>query len=724
MHSRIISAMRAGGTGSKRDQLQAVHGLQKYLQSTDHPEKRTATLGAVIRRLFPHGPQEMVKDIGDIIPEGMTQYDLWELCQHQWAYWTESSPDWLTPCGSQVINSRQHGKFLCVNDDHPLTILLQWSLALHRGSAKLRDALTLKRWHERASSLPEDHNVWQFTEPCNLGEEGVEPAGVQGHLSMFGPGSECSLSPLHIKWTIGHDTARSMIQKLRLLSRCELPSLMYMLLHEAADSSQVPSTHDDDRAASHCKDPAEASAQQVFTELFPEGSSCFSQQQEADMAYSCEAANPGMLQAQPAQWVRHLLVRCGFRGDGRAARMALQAPGPHAQAASPPDTANAHGPTGPPARSACNSGDSHAQAEAVAQALILEETTAKAKAQAQKDAQISRRSRKSAKAISRPKSPAGSRTDAAEGQAKQPSNEAPGASVPSPANGSSVAPQQHLPSPLDSSRRPTATNPERSATIPKRSPSQMDATLDVSSSSGPAVASLMTADHPAASNQLGPLRQGLSAAAQPSSADPRGVALLAKCGADSQLADASQGQARQNALSPDTASTDGAASSGGPSEARPPPGGVFQASQPDSNPEQSSAISAPEQHADVTSDAASTASPGPWERTRNGKPRLKDPGRFRSFKTANASRPQSPCPSPQIPNQIPESGSQPALVQKFCKEAAEAAPAASSGRCQPKARSRDIESSAQVSRESSFTMQLLSAETLVDMLWTSSRLTL
>ena len=383
----LSRSIRTGDGISKREQLHAIHSLQRHLQDASGPEKRERLLTKIMAQLVRQGPagpsgalpEHFCTPMDLNHPDGPTHLDIWEACQHQWCYMitTDPHPNWLQPTPDQTNLARRDGRHVCLTRDHPLTILLQWSLAVNNHSVKLWDPHVLEQWHKRAINLPEDHNVWRFAHSRQ--EDGI-PAEIHGYVRMLPPDHPSGFIHLFLKWDISRETACVNIGRLQALSRMGLrPFVSSYDLFPSAVSSQPGLTDDE---------PSDAAEALPF----------FDQQHRAEMTSRYEAADPDLLQAQPAWYMHKLLQQCGLRDggmlDGKATGqshgLAAAWPGTWAQQ---PDTSS--GLEAPSLR--------ERQAEAVAQALLLEEEAAKAKAQAQRDAKQQRRRQKSGKASNNPK---------------------------------------------------------------------------------------------------------------------------------------------------------------------------------------------------------------------------------------------------------------------------------------------------------------------------------
>ena len=655
----LSEAAGAKVTMPRRKLLEA--RLQKHLQDPNCPAKRERLLAKVFTSLFPMESRpadirEALDNPTDVnLPDGMTQYDIWEACQHQWCYIKpmDSYATWLRPTSDQTTHERCSARHHCLGKNHPLTILLQWTLALHSHSAKLQDPDILKQWHERATSLPDDHSVWRFAQPQ---KENDIPDVIHGYVTMLPDDHPIGSNPLYIRWQIGHETARISISRLHSFSKG--------LWHPSADSRQPRPTDGE------CSDAAEA---------WPDTDG----QRNADVAGRYEAAGPDLLLVQPAQYVKQLLLQCELR-DGKA----IVQPSTHEQAAWPeaqkPDD--------------CQVQSSRERlADAVAKDLLLEEEAAKAKAQAQEDAKQQRRRKRIHKASSKPEllqepaSPGEALAARSLGQAGNKSlNAEPMMQSSDHQRAQTVS--SHLLQTMSSASGSTQ------QILPQGSSSASpDNPQGISSPQRPAVNHPVAAPPAASQQQAAPKLQ-------PSPSQPGSVETGAPGELDQHIQSAQQQHGNQHGFSSGGAclvSVLVAAAAKQHLEARHPPADdapaplaeTFSSAEPrqqqasvsDEPAESGSVAEPPQQQAPFSNEPADTPSSPPWE-TRRGRSRLKHTGRLGE---ADATSPSGQhCGSGEGPH--------PAQRQPGPGRPVDARPASSSGRCQPKAKSKSHEGSAQV----------------------------
>ena len=655
---------RAVGTGdgvSKREQLHAIYSLQRHLQDASGPEKRERFLKKIMAQLVrqnptgPSGalPEHFYTPMDLTHPDGPTQLDLWEACQHQWCYMitTDSYPSWLQPTSDQTIPARRDGRHVCLTSDHPLTILLQWSLTVHNDSAKLRHPHVLKQWHERASSLPIDHDVWRFAHARK--EDGI-PAEIHGYVPMLPPNHPSGLTQLILKWEIRRETARADIGRLQALSGLGLQELLSHGMLPPSAGSIRPKLTDGEQS-----DAAEALRLYYL-------------QQRVGVAGRCAAANPDLLQAQPGEYVQQLLHQCGLRDGGRLDGKATGEP--HGLASASPRTSEAQQPETSSGLEAQNLRER--QAEAVAQSLLLEEEAAKAKAQAQKDAKQQRRRQKSSKASSKqkllqdPASPRGAFAASSSGQSGEVLFDA------EPSMLQAVDQQRTPARPSHPSQGAVSDSDHgrQMSSLSIRAP-RLDSARGTSSRQRPA------SDHHAACHPQQATPQLHLVSSQPALVND---ATRSACEPDHQSQAAQQQQGVQQGFK-----SNANPSSPGAAESAVNIGGDPQSaiSAPASAAKPSSISEPQQQEAAVRNDTADTPSSPPWEQTRRSRSRWKDPERLADTGViSHTLRNQGSRQLPEAAQILPSFG-----------QASDARPASGSGRCQPKAKSKSHEASAQVS---------------------------
>ncbi len=391
---------------SERIRLEAFVFIDRKLQDANSPHRRTTLLATVVKYMYngspahiPHG-QDLRTFLASPsplrLPAGMTLHDVWEVCQHQWCYLKvdEPHPDWLVT-DEQIISERQHHEHVCLASEHPLTILLHWSLALHNDSSKLKDPQTLQHWHERASSLPSDHGIWrlvdQQAEDRWLQQANGSPVELHGYVRIWPEDS--GMPTMFLKWAVSTEQARFNIQKLALFAKGDLQTMLRMLL----PGSSQPGTN-----AAAYSDTAEAHTGRTTSDIGADALPFFIWRHRAEMADRLKRADLSLLHAQPARYVRRLLHQCRLISEGKLTGLTGAPPNAHGQAARLSEVQEPGSVPGPDADSLRRL---QQQADEAAQKLLLEEEAAKAKAQARKDAKQQRRTRKRDKAHSKPDLP-------------------------------------------------------------------------------------------------------------------------------------------------------------------------------------------------------------------------------------------------------------------------------------------------------------------------------
>ncbi len=638
---------------SKRNQLGATKILHEHLRGFECPGHRQDLLTMILKLLWP--PDSERVDLGTILPDGMTKWDVWDLCQLDWCSVEcsdlEKYPQWLQMTPLEIIRCPVEGSYCRLPDDNPLTILFQWSLALHNGSAKLQDPLTLQQWHQRASSISPDHNVWRFESPCTAGEED-DTADFQAYVQCY---PTIVGVPIHLQWAIDRKTACANIEKLHLLSTCQLQPLMRRLWPETQNGSKHVYGHDE------AADAAESFTQVVIHRLFAASSFLWL----GGRASSNGAASSEQLRLKPRTYVKQLVFRCGFRGEAaHDSQSVIQID--HSQQdsadASEINAAQKRGDSSGRGTGSSLAHESRSEADVNADALLLEEEAEKARAEAQKQARQQRRARKSGKAGSSTKHPADGLSRPQQAPEAQSSGEAAGAQ---PAE---------MPAVMSPLKQSASDPPQDSAGAASGCEQRTDisssaACLQIVTSSLKAMALAPTADDDArpssALHMSSPTKSGsanavLQSPAAPQDAHPTSPAAenwqgLQPCGTSSGAAGSDEWYEAEACSALDRLAYS--------------PGALR--------------ITEPlEQQAAANRDTHSSGDRQPWKLVRQGQSRLPDPGSLQGA-MANESLPQSQ----HRPLSPPSEG------------ASEDVPASigdSAGRCQPRATSRNIKPSAQV----------------------------
>ncbi len=643
---------------SKRNQLGATKVLHAHLSGLESPEHRQELLARILKLLWPTDHGELLEP-ATVLPDGMTIYDVWELCRHDWcsikcsdiphvASDAQTYPKWLQMTSSEMLSCPVDGTYCRLPDDNPLTILFQWSLALHNGSAKLQDPLILQQWHERASSIPHDHKVWRFASPCTSGEED-DTADFHAHVQCFPP---IVGVPLHLRWAIDRKTACGNIEKLRSLSDCQLQPLMRRLWPEISDNGKPIFAPRD------FTDAAEGHAQLLMHALYPASFLWL-----GGRASSSGPAASEQLRSRPPTYVKQLVFRCGFRGEAaHASRSAVQID-QFQQAAGVSEAAAAQKLRGLSGRAAISLHKSRSEADANADALLLEEEAEKAMAQARMQARQHRRARKSEKAGSSAKHPEDGLSRPQQALEARSSDEAARAQ---PAEMPAVmSPQKQSASDPPPDSTAAASGCEQRTDI-----SSSTACLQNVASSLAAMALAPKSDdearpssHKAALHMSSPTKSGSANAVIQSPAAPQDAH------------PSSPAAQHWQELQPCGTST-GAAGSDEISEAESADGELAY------SPGASRITEPLEQQAAVNIDPHSSGDRQPWKLARQGQSQVQDHGRLQGA-MANESSPQS--------QQRPLSPS-----REDSSKDVSASIGASAGRCQPRATSKTLEPSAQV----------------------------
>ena len=387
IHSMMSLALGAGAgrQNSKRSQLRATHSLQVYLQDAEHPEKRYSLLHAVMIHLFPKSHSETSYEPGfyqlsrDLrLPAGLTQDHICDLCQRQHCYMhlSEWYPAWLQPKPEQIIGTPTADNLVLLANDHPLAILFHFAMHLQTDPGRSEHPILWKEWIARANSLPDDHPVWQFDRSDGCWENG-STADIHAYVPVYAPAPGASL---FVGWVVSPKEAQVYISRLAYFSKIQwAPS------QPSQSNIPLPLLQVADETQAHEKSgqPSPSADQQGRLEG------------ETPLADGTVAADPDLLSTQPAEYMRRLFMQCGLRDGGLRKRQAM------AQANGEDAAAPAQDPDGASGQTTMSAGQS--RADAVAQALLLEEETAKARAQAHKDAQKAKRGSKSGKASSKGK---------------------------------------------------------------------------------------------------------------------------------------------------------------------------------------------------------------------------------------------------------------------------------------------------------------------------------
>ena len=393
LHDLICTAIRPADRVCNPDQLRAIDALQDYLQDADHPSKLYNLLEAVMLHLFPEsftkdafvaGFHQLPRDLQ--LPTGMNQHDICDLCCHGcYLNLREWYPGWLRPNPDEIRGPPTATGLLPLDSDHPLAILLHYALHLQTDHTKQQFPLLQKRWMRRAASLPADHRVWELDGPEVCWEDGCTD-DIYVYVPVYGPASGQSL--LHLGWTVSPREAQMYVESLLWASKgiWRPPEVLVQrksVLQELQPGKPVaPSPALSWKGGSH-------------SSPFP-GS-----QGRAQLADGTEAADTIMLQREPARYIKRLLNQCELRVESLPELMEAFAEAQAEAQADDPSVAQ------DPAQTSCNiiEREGLSRADAVALALLQEEETAKARAQARKDAQLRKRSSKASTKVRPGKGP-------------------------------------------------------------------------------------------------------------------------------------------------------------------------------------------------------------------------------------------------------------------------------------------------------------------------------
>ena len=649
----LRQALRAPDLGnevSKRDQLGATNVLQQHLRGFESPGHRERILTVILKLLWPAEGERL--ELATILPDGMTRYDVWDLCQHDWCSikCSETYPKWLQMTSLETVRCPVEGSYCRLPDDNPLTILFQWSLALHNGSIKLQDPLTLQQWHARASSISHDHNVWRFASAYTFLQED-DTADFRAYVRCFPP---IGGVPIYLQWAIDRTTACGNIEKLHLVSKCQLQPLMRRLWPENPDDRRPIF------GRGEAADRAEKRAQLVIHALYPAAYLW-----RGGRASSSGPAPSEQLRLRPSTYVKQLVFRCGFRGEAAHARRSAVQIDQSQQAAGMSEAAAAQKLRDSSGRDTISSHNSRSEADANADALLLEEEAEKARAQARMQARQQRRARKSVKAGSSAKHSEDGLSRPQQALEARSSDEAAGAqpaempAVMSPLKQSASDPPQ------DSAA--AASGCEQRTDISSSTACLQNVTYSLKAM----VLAPTTDDEAKPSSQKAALH--MSSPTKPGSANagPQSPAAPQDAHPSSPAAEHWQG------LQPCGTST-GAA---GPDE-------LYEAKARSADGELAyspgaSRLTEPlEQEAATNRDPHSSGERQPWHLARQGQSQCQDPGRLQGA-MANDSSPQSHH-RPSSPLHEAASGDVSASIR------------ASAGRCQPRATSKALEPSAHV----------------------------
>ncbi len=408
----ICNAIRTRGNTKKLNK--AVDLVSLHLQHQDHPAKRAQLLAALMAAHWPHSFNPVRSTSGLLfsfpedlmLPEGMTQHAIFDACQHQQCLLNleEPFPSWFQPPSEQITRKPDEDKLLLLDEDHPLTILLHWTLHLHTRSTK-HDGVTLDTvWYEFARSLSADNPVWCFLNPSQCWENGSD-ADIHAYVQICP--RHVQATPMYLQWTISPQEACNSISKLHAMS------MSTWWPDAAPGQQQAAQTRGPQSTAGQASAGAADLCFELRCRLFSAACSEASQQKDAGLH------DDGQVQARcrqaAASYVKQLLICCGLREGGKSASKASHPSDADDQAA-----AHAEVQEQAPSQSACR--EDQSRADAVAESLLMEEEAAKAKAQAQKAAQAKRRSKR-ARASTKAKTANSSLASAQQSMTAEPSGE-------------------------------------------------------------------------------------------------------------------------------------------------------------------------------------------------------------------------------------------------------------------------------------------------------------